>query len=171
MEKEKIAVVKILIKDHHDNVDDLISRPLVRALKKINTDGINKFISENGIYLYCTLENDGLHEIFTKRNLSMNDVGYVEISSQELIEIVKSLNEEEIGMMYSLIRKYVFGDKIRIDFVEETMEERACDRAILFREYNNDLSLINPYEKYHEYDYSSHHCHSCKHSFLKGRKF
>ena len=154
MEKGKVSVVKILIKDHHDRVDDLVSRPLVRSLKKINTNGINQIIDENGIYLYCILENGELYETFTQRKLEIDNIDYQEISSADLVNVVKLLNEKDIGMLHSLICKYVFGDKIKIDFVEETMEERASDRAILFQEYNNDVSLINPYEKEHENDYN-----------------
>lgn len=155
MEKERVSVVKILIKDHHDEKDDLVSRPLVRAFNKIERTNIKNFVSEDGIYLYCCLENNELYEIFTQRKLEMDDVKYEVVPSEELIEKVKSLSEDEIGMIYSLIRKFVFGEDIKIDFVDVlTMDDNAIDRAILFKEYNNDLSFINPYENKHENDYS-----------------
>ncbi|MBQ6817219.1 MAG: hypothetical protein IJO27_02185 [Bacilli bacterium] len=58
-------------------------------------------------------------------------------------------------MIDVLIRRFIFGDSVRIDFVDVlSMGELASDRAVMFKDYNSGLSLINPYEKGHENDYS-----------------
>ena len=47
-----------------------------------------------------------------------------------------------------LIKKYVFGEEANIDSIDEsTIEEKAEDRRILFNNYNDGLSNINPYDK------------------------
>lgn len=155
MNEDRVLIVKILIKDHHDKIDDLVSRPLVRALKKVGTDSISKFIDKDGISLYCCLDNGIFYEVFTQRKLEMDDIDYEVVSSKELKDKVKSLTKEEIGMLHTLIRKFIFGENIKIDLSKfSTMEDLAKDRAILFKEYNNGLLLINPYDKDHENDYS-----------------
>ncbi len=154
MKKDGVYVVKVLIKDHHDKKNDLVSRPFVRAFNKIKSDGVNNFISNDGISLYCCLEFGKLYDIFTQRLIEVDDFDYEIIPSSDLTNAIKGLTQEEIGKIHSLIKKYIFGDDIDINFVEvSTMEELASDRAVMFKEYNNGLSLIDPYEKGRENDY------------------
>lgn len=152
---EKLSVIKLLVKDHHDNKEDLVSRPLVRAFNKIKTESIKNFIDNNGVYLYCYQEDDKVYEVFTQREIDLEGVNYQEVSSQELLDNVKSLSQQEIGKIYALIGKLVLGDNVAVDFIDiSTPEELASDRAVLFKEYNQGLSLINPYERNHENDYN-----------------
>ena len=149
----KYGVVKFLVKDHHDSKDDLVSRPLVRAFKKINQGGVKNFITDNGVYLYGYLEDDSVYDVFTERLIEIDNLNYEEASSNELVSKVRTLKEEEIGKMHALINELVFGQKAKIDFEISTMEEEAYDRNLMFQEYNEGLSLINPYEKGCENDY------------------
>lgn len=154
---KKKEVIKILVKNHHDKKGDLVSRPLVRAFNKLNFSGVDNFLAEDkgGVYLYGYLEDGKFYEIFTNQAFDINDIMYETISSSNLLEIIRGLNKQEITQLYSLIGKLVFGNPVNIDFVEvSTMEENASDRALLFKEYNQGLSYINPYERYHENDYS-----------------
>lgn len=150
-----VYIVKVVIKDHHDEKKDLVSRPFVRAFNMLDNKNVKKFIEKDGITLYCCLENGLLYDIFTQRKIEVEDFDYEIIYDTEpFVNIIKCLDVNEIGMIHSLIRKYIFGDEVEIGFVKpETMEELAGDRAIMYDEYCNDLSLINPYEKGHENDY------------------
>ena len=149
----KYGVVKILVKDHHDSKEDLVSRPLVRGFKKINQGGVSNFITENGVYLYGYLEDDSVYEVFTERPLEVENLEYEEATSNELVCNVRCLKEEEIGKMHALIDKLVFGQKAKMDLEISTMEEKAMDRNVFFEEYNNGLTSINPYERGFENDY------------------
>ena len=155
-----VYIVKVVIKDHHDEKKDLVSRPFVRAFNMLDNKNVKKAtVSEtfekDGITLYCCLENGLLYDIFTQRKIEVEDFDYEIIYDTEpFVNIMKQLDVNEIGMIHSLIRKYIFGDEVEIGFVKpETMEELAGDRAIMYDEYCNDLSLINPYEQCHENDY------------------
>lgn len=152
---KKVYAVKVLIKSHYDNKGDLVSKPFVRAFNKINSQGIKKFITEEGVILYCTLENDKLYDVFTQKLIEVDNFNYEVIPSSILVDVVKSLSKEEIHMVDALIKKFILGESIDIDFVEvSTMEELSKDRAELFADYELGLTTINPYERYHENDYN-----------------
>lgn len=149
------SVARVLIKNHHDKKTDLVSRPLVRAFNKIKSNGVSNFITDGGIYLYGCLEDGVFYEIFSQLPIKVNNLEYEMVPSSELLNNIKGLSQDEIRKIYSLIKKLVFGENVSIDFVEiSTKEECASDRALLFKEYNNDLSYINPYERNHENDYN-----------------
>ena len=155
MKDKEVYVVKVLIKDHHDKINDFISGPFVRAFNKLKNNNMKKFVDANGVYLYCCLENGILHDIFTQRKIDADEFTYEIVPSSDLTNIIKGLSKEEIGMVDALIKKFIFGDDIHIDFVNVlSMEELASDRALMFKDYNNGLSLINPYEVGHESDYN-----------------
>lgn len=151
---KKIETIKILIKDHYDKENDLVSRPLVRAYHKMKSDNVNRFINEQGIYLYGYQKDGDVYELFTNKLLDIAIFNYEVVDSGEVLTNVKALTKEEIGQLYALINKFVFGEKIDIKFMEvSTMEEKAKDRACLFDEYNRGLSSFNPYDKEHPSDY------------------
>ena len=154
MEKKKCEVVRILIKDHYDKKEDLVSRPLVRAYKKLNSENINKFITDGGIYLYGFIEDGIIRELVTQQVIDLNNMEYEIVNSSDVLSIMKSLTTKEIQRIYALISKYVFGASVEIDFVEvSTLEEKAKDRAYLFDEYNNNLTALNPYDKVNPMEY------------------
>jgi len=145
---EKTEVIKILIKDHFEKKGDLVSRPLVRAYNKIDNDGIKRFIGENGIYLYAYKKGNQIYELFTGLLIDIDNINYDIVDSKEMSDKVNTLSKDEIMMIYLLVRKFVFGDNIDINFVEvSTMQELADDRAMQFLNYNAGLSDINPYDK------------------------
>ena len=151
---DKNEVVRILIKDHHDSKEDLVSRPLVRAYRKLNSNGIKQFITDNGIYLYGHKKGNVVTEIITQQVMNVSDKDYEVFDSGELLKMFKSLKKREIQDLHILIRKYVFGENVNVNFMEvSTMEERASDRAVQFKEFNKGLSDVNPYDKEHLTDY------------------
>lgn len=159
---ENNEVIRILIKDHYDKKEDLVSRPLVRAFRKLNSNGINKFITDDGVYIYAHKKGYVVTEIVTQKVMKINGFDYEVVNSGELLKIIKSLKENEIAQLHELIRKYVFGENIDIKFMEvSTMEERASDRAMQFKEYNQGLSNVNPYDKEYLTNYDN---------VIKGRK-
>ena len=82
------------------------------------------------------------------------DKDYEVFDSGELLKMFKSLKKREIQDLHILIRKYVFGENVNVNFMEvSTMEERASDRAVQFKEFNKGLSDVNPYDKEHLTDY------------------
>ena len=146
MNKKEVA--KVLIKDHHDAREDLVSRPLVRALKKMKSNGVDNFITSNGIYLYGYVLDDKFYEIFTGNLLDIDNLVYQIVPSGELLSKMKFLSKDEIRKIHALVSKLVFGSQENTDFMEiSSLQELASDRASLFKEYNQDLSYINPYEK------------------------
>lgn len=156
MIKDKdVYIVKVLIREIHDKNNDFVSRPFVRAFRQIKGDGFKRFINSDSVILYCCLENGTLYDIFTQRKIEADDFDYEIIPSSQLAETIKGLEQDEIVKVHTLIRKYIFGDNVKIDFVNVCeMEDLASDRAVMFKEYNEGLSLINPYEKGHENDYN-----------------
>lgn len=145
MEKE---FVKVLIKNHHDVKEDLISRPLVRAYNKLDGNGIKNLITDNGIWLYGYMKDGKFYELFTDNLIDINIPSYIKVSAKEVEDIKTSLTNEELAKIFVLIQKFIFGLDVKVDFLEvSTMEEKACDRNVLLGEYHRGLTDINPYDK------------------------
>ena len=150
MEKEYF---RFLIKDHYDNPNDLVSRRLNRAIRKIN-DNFSNIISNNGVYVYIYKLNNNFYEFFTGEQINEN-ILLEKVEIDTILNMLDSLKESQAYYkMYFLIEKLLFNRNYSISFIEvSTMEEKASDRYQLFNEYNNDLTDINPYSSEYRENY------------------
>ena len=64
-----------------------------------------------------------------------------EISEEEVIEMLNSVDKDTIGKMVNILNSFYNHT------MEVTMEDKARDRYELFNEYNRGLSDINPYDQ------------------------
>lgn len=142
---------RFLIKDHYDNPNDLVSRRLNRAVRKIN-DEFQNIITDNGIYIYVYQNNNLFYEFFTGEEIN-EKIQLEEVELDSILTMVDSLKKSQAYYkMFFLIEKLLFNRDYPINFVEiSTMEESSKDRYQLFAEYNHDLTTINPYSE----EYSS----------------
>ena len=135
---------KIFVKRVHDNPNDLVIKPLFREYSKLN-ENISIEYLYTGEYLfilaYKDIKTNKVYDLFTNIELHVDPIHLEEISEDELLDILSTLNKETIFRIQSILKNY-YNHTLDI-----SIEDRAKDRYELFNEYNNGQSTINPYDK------------------------
>jgi len=131
---------KIIVKNDYENKGDLVLRSYVRAMKKSN---LTPFIDGDNAVIYGVVKDDTLfHELLTDKVIDYDNIEYLSVDN-----INKLFGNEpwDINLARNIIRKLIFKEEILLNFEVSTIEEKAEDRAVEFKAYNESLSKVNPY--------------------------
>lgn len=132
---------KIYVKREHERKSDIVIKPLFREYEKLDNMeyfNVGKYIF---ILAYKDMETGKMFDLFTNHELNVNQMNYEEISEEEVIEMLNSVDKDTIGKMVNILNSFYNHT------MEVTMEDKARDRYELFNEYNRGLSDINPYDQ------------------------
>ncbi len=142
---------KIIVKNRYEKRGDLVLRSYIRALKKIEA---NTFLDGDNGLIYGTIGDDGnFREFFTREIIDYNSLVFVPHS--EFVNIY-FLPDQKWKLMRKINQKVLFNQDIDLNIEISGIEDLASDRAIEFEAYNNNLSIINPYQKLNENNINSY---------------
>ena len=153
------SYAKIVVKNEYKKKGDLVFRPLKRAYEMINA---NKLMRLGNAFIIGTVNRDGeFIEFFTNKPIDYD--GYESISYGDVEEILRNLKKEDIKNIQSVIRKFVFNERIFLpyenhDYIAQDIKNRDIDLKIANKAYEDGLSLINPFDKENLNAYNDFQC-------------
>lgn len=146
----EIKFVKMFYTMDYDTLNMKSRRPLLRAYQKA---GVNELIENDCPFVLGYICDGILFDYFTNREIPIGSV-LVEITNDELVDIVKRLNNNKKQLISNIIGVMFFNENIDLGFVITNMYEMGDDRRFQWKAYQAGLTDISPYDRDKMNDYT-----------------